>query len=722
MKIVKGKHSEAKVFTDVVEDAAIQQVKEMCDLEFLRDSKIRMMPDLHAGKGCTIGTTMVIKDKVVPNFVGVDVGCLDKDTEFLTHGGWKKINTYSDDDLVLQYNKETDTANFVKPTNYIVKNCDKFFHFKNERGLDQMICEEHKVLVWKGFKGRGYKLEDFKTVELIELGNRLDKGYYGVKASFNIENGKGLSMTDDEIRLDIMISADGSIKYQREGEHQIYLHLKKERKINRAKQLLEKNGIEYKETMGKSGSTHIYFFVDKRFNKNLSKYWRANKRQLKVLSDESLMWDGYKGYRQYFSSTDKLNADIVQFAFSSNNVRAGISEVDYGSKGWSTSYVVTPTKNNIIGITNDISIVEPTDKKKYCFTVPSGYFVARRNGKIFITGNCGILTVQIKEKEIEFEKLDQVINKFVPSGNRIHDQPYSEYGTIDIERFKARHVLSKKRTNKSLGTLGGGNHYIEVSTDEDSNLYLTIHTGSRYLGARIANHYQKVAYDNLTKIDSKDIIKQLKSEGRHKEIQATIEQLQKELPNHNIDKDLAYLEGESLHDYLHDMKLSQRYAQDNRLMIASIIFDNMGWNKDVVDMFDTAHNYIDVENMILRKGAVSAQEGERLIIPINMRDGSIICVGKGNEDWNYSAPHGAGRVLSRSKARQNLDLREFESQMSDVWTSSVGIETLDEAPDAYKRKEDIVNNIGDTVDIVKHLTPVYNFKAKEELKFWEKKS
>lgn len=338
---------------------------------------------------------------------------------------------------------------------------------------------------------------------------------------------------------------------------------------------------------------------------------------------------------------------------------------------------------------------------------------------------CGILTVQLQEKEVDFEKLDRIINENVPSGQKIHEQSHKEEDLdgiidIDIERFRVRHILSKKRVNKSLGTLGGGNHFIEVSKDEEGCLYLTIHTGSRYLGARVANYYQKLAYNSLTKIDSKPIIEQLKSEGRHKEIQATIEKLNNELPYSNIDKDDAYLEGCLMSDYLHDLELAQQYAHDNRLTIASVILGKMGW-KDPVDMFDTVHNYIDLNRMVLRKGAVSAEYGEKLIIPINMKDGSIICIGKGNEDWNYSAPHGAGRVLSRSKARQNLDLEEFEKEMCDVWTSSVGIETLDEAPNAYKRKEDIVNNIGDTVEIIKHLTPVYNFKAKEDLKFWEKK-
>ncbi|MGE8203963.1 RtcB family protein [Heyndrickxia sp. NPDC080065] len=329
---------------------------------------------------------------------------------------------------------------------------------------------------------------------------------------------------------------------------------------------------------------------------------------------------------------------------------------------------------------------------------------------------CGVLTIQLEEKDIDFSKLDKVIREHVPSGQNIHE----ELRNIDadyLDEFKTRSILSEAKFNKSLGTLGGGNHYIEISRDEDGYLYLSIHTGSRYIGSTIANHYQKVAYRELRKIDVTQIIEQLKSEGKHKEIESSIKKLNESFPK--IKKDLAYLEGDSFDDYIHDMKLAQKYAVNNRQEIANIIINRMNLNKK--DEFDTIHNYIDTDNMILRKGAVSAQKGERLIIPINMRDGSIIAVGKGNPDWNYSAPHGAGRVLSRSMARKQLILSEYKDTMKDVWTTSVSTETIDEAPMAYKRMEDILDNIGDTVEIVKIIKPVYNFKAAEEQKIWMKK-
>lgn len=324
---------------------------------------------------------------------------------------------------------------------------------------------------------------------------------------------------------------------------------------------------------------------------------------------------------------------------------------------------------------------------------------------------CGVLTVKLDEKFMNFIELDKLIREKVPHGQEVHETPISQYVAISKKRddFKANHILNKERYAQSIGTLGGGNHFIEVSKDEDRYLYLTIHTGSRYVGAKIAQHYQKRAISELKKLDVDKIIKQLKAEGRHSEISEAIKKAKAEVPT--VKNDLAYLEGAGYDDYLHDMKLAQQYARANRYMIAHIIIQGM--NLRTIETFDTIHNYIDVENGILRKGAVSAQKGEKLIIPINMRDGSIIAVGKGNPDWNYSAPHGAGRVLSRRKAHQNLNMSEFKETMKDVWSTSVTEETLDEAPMAYKNMDDILHYIHETVNVIKVIKPIYNFKASE---------
>lgn len=325
---------------------------------------------------------------------------------------------------------------------------------------------------------------------------------------------------------------------------------------------------------------------------------------------------------------------------------------------------------------------------------------------------CGVLTVKLATRNIDYQKLDHIIRTFVPSGQDIHtDESVKNIVTEfpAVEEFKASRILSENRSKYSLGTLGGGNHFIELSVDDQGH-YLTIHTGSRYVGSRIATHYQKLAIAKLAKEDVTAIVEQMKEEGRHKEIQSFLQSYKKENPA--IPPDLAYLEGDDFSDYIHDMKLAQQFAKANREEIARTITEQMRF--DVVDMFDTVHNYIDTENLILRKGAVSARLGERLIIPINMRDGSILATGKGNEEWNCSAPHGAGRVLSRTKAMKTLKMEDFQQTMKGIWSTSVTEETLDEAPMAYKPMKEILEKIEETAEIKHFIKPVYNFKASDK--------
>lgn len=326
---------------------------------------------------------------------------------------------------------------------------------------------------------------------------------------------------------------------------------------------------------------------------------------------------------------------------------------------------------------------------------------------------CGVLTVKLQDKAVDFHKLDQVIRNRVPSGQELHSEETVQFISTsfpDTDSYKAKHILSQGRAEASLGTLGGGNHFIEVSVDEAGCHYLTIHTGSRYIGSKIAQYYQKLAISKLRKQDLNGIIDRLKKEGRHHEIQMAIQNYKEKNPV--IPDDLSYLEGQDFHDYIHDMRLAQSFAKANREEIAQTIVQHMDFTE--LDRFDTVHNYIDTYNLILRKGAVSAQKGERLIIPINMRDGSILAVGKGNAEWNYSAPHGAGRVLSRTKATKTLSMDEFKQTMQGVWTTSVSEETLDEAPMAYKPINEILEKIEETAEIVGFIKPVYNFKASEK--------
>ena len=318
--------------------------------------------------------------------------------------------------------------------------------------------------------------------------------------------------------------------------------------------------------------------------------------------------------------------------------------------------------------------------------------------------------------DIDYEKLDNVIRTCIPSGRNVHEE--INYIFPELKNLRCYNNLKNiDWLERSMGTLGGGNHFIEIDEGFEGRKYLVIHTGSRNLGKQVADYYQNLAVELMIGRDKlayeRDrLIAEYKDQGRSSEIQDAIKELRNTWRNktNDIPKELCYLTGKYRDDYIYDMKICQRFAKQNRLMIALKIMLSMGWYS--IDLFETVHNYIDESNMI-RKGAISAKKGEKVLIPINMRDGSLLCVGKGNEDWNCSAPHGAGRIMSRNKARESISMESFRESMTGIYTTSVCESTIDESPMAYKPMNEIINNIKDTVDILDVLKPVYNFKASE---------
>lgn len=330
---------------------------------------------------------------------------------------------------------------------------------------------------------------------------------------------------------------------------------------------------------------------------------------------------------------------------------------------------------------------------------------------------CGILTVQLKETRVDLPKFDSILHEVLPCGFDRHKEPVVDF---DLSGLVA--TVNIDVAACSLASLGGGNHFVEIDKDDHGILYLTIHTGSRHLGTEICDYYQKLAYRKLQNVDPNKsgtykqlapaLIENLKKEGRESEIESVLKDLKNKLhlpETMDIPYELAYLEGDDLDNYLNDMRIAQAYAKLNRQTIAKRLLKHAKLH--AVDEFDTIHNYIDLDNMILRKGSISAQHGEKSIIPMNMRDGSLICIGKGNPDWNYSAPHGAGRVMSRTEAKSCLGMKEFKESMQGIYSTSISKETIDEAPMVYKPMDEIVRNIQDTVDIVNIIKPIYNFKA-----------
>ena len=326
---------------------------------------------------------------------------------------------------------------------------------------------------------------------------------------------------------------------------------------------------------------------------------------------------------------------------------------------------------------------------------------------------CGMYTVNLGKDDIDLEKFDEAAH-YIPSGRNVWE---SRGERFDLQQLNCyRELRDSRRIERSLGTLGGGNHFIEIDKSSDGTNYLIIHSGSRNLGKQVAEHYQHIAIDlahgkeELFKAQE-NLIRRYKEQGKRKEIQVAIKELHRNFKpiSSEIPADLCFVYGKYLCYYLQDVNLCQNFAKRNRELMAEILIKRTGLTAG--EAFHTIHNYIDVEEMILRKGAIAARKGEKVLIPINMRDGSVIAIGKGNPDWNYSAPHGAGRIMSRSEAKDNLNLEEYKQSMSGIYSTSVNEDTLDESPMAYKSLDDILDVIGDTVEIIEVMKPIYNFKA-----------
>ena len=326
---------------------------------------------------------------------------------------------------------------------------------------------------------------------------------------------------------------------------------------------------------------------------------------------------------------------------------------------------------------------------------------------------CGMYTVDLGRAEIDFEKVDEAAH-FIPSGTSVWEGRQERFDLTELRCYRS--LEDTKRLERSIGTLGGGNHFIEIDRASDGTFYLVIHSGSRNLGKQVADIYQHLAIDLACGKDeffaARDaLIREYKETGRRSEIQAALRQMAKdfEAKEPEIPPDLCFVYGQYLEDYLHDVEICQEFARRNREKMAEILLDRTGMAG--MDGFHTIHNYIDTDEMILRKGAIAAHEGEKVLIPINMRDGSVLAVGKGNPEWNYSAPHGAGRIMSRTRAKETLDMDEYRREMEGVYTTSVSAGTLDEAPMAYKSLDDIIGVIRESVDVIEVMKPVYNFKA-----------
>lgn len=548
---LKGKYNSCKVFTDDIDSETISQLTSLLNQEFVSGSQIRIQPDTHAGRGCTIGTTMTIMDKVVPNLVGADIGCFTGDTKV-----WLSASYY-------------ESIKALVGKNFIVDSFD----------------EEQKCFV----HSKAVAVKTRENASLVSV-------TYKSKITNNVTT---VRCTPDH---KFLVSTDTSCTY---------------------------SDVTWVEA------------------KDLAKDMRL------------------------------------------------VSEDDY-------VYVE--------------SVTELQEKEDvYCLSVDDTHNFVLDGG--IVVHNCGMRAIKLADKHLDLPNLDSIIRKYVPAGFEIHEEAIATSGVVDILA-----PINVDKAFKSLGTLGGGNHFIEVDIDKNGDYWLVIHTGSRHLGIEVCDYYQNLAYEKLKLKQhdgktiqelSRELVDEYTKAGRKKEISKALTKLRSDYKATHVTVpfELAYLEGQAMQDYLHDMKLTQEHAKINRETIAKQILKYAKLTG--VESFDTIHNYIDVDNMILRKGSISAQSGEKVIIPMNMRDGSLICTGKGNPDWNYSAPHGAGRILSRSKAKDTISMAEYQESMKGIYTTSVNRGTIDESPMAYKPIEEIMENVKDTVEIVDVIKPVYNFKAGE---------
>lgn len=737
------------------------------------------MSDVHAGAGCTIGTTMTVKDKIVPNLVGVDIGCFTGDTKVqLTDGrqlSFEELIDEKDKDhwgysldkngdvqvSKLEYprkirtdkrllritldNGETIKCTFdhifykrdcseveakclkvgdslyplyIKPAKEVFKGSDDEHlcvfngriseYILIHRLSDAYNCRHHLVKHVEGRFARHHV--DFNKFN----NNPPNIERVGWKEHFRIHaraikytNTIGITGFKVAEKKHPGLARRAAIKMAKSTWRGVNADVNRQKAAERA---VKRNKTK---RMREAASLHQLAHNTTKFSELNSQEWMKNRQQLgrirkvlEYLSDHNLE-----------ISEQNYNSAILNFYNYSTYNTAKLFIEKLGLTFQKVASGETCLNHRIV----QIEEIEGADV--YCLTCSEFGNFALAAG-VFVH-NCGMETLVIKagtevSETFSGEKLDKIIRENIPSGFSIRKTLHKFVLGFEFELDKVRGTFSKECALVSMGTLGGGNHFIEANRDDEGNLYIVIHSGSRHAGVEIANFYQAEAWKQLNasgKEGLRALIEQLKKEGRQKEIQAVIQKARTQV-HILVPESLAYVQGYLFDDYLHDMQIIQKFAQLNRKAMMDEIKKGLEIKEsDILMSFTTTHNYIDIPNKILRKGAISAKQGEMVLIPMNMRDGSLICIGKGNPDWNYSAPHGAGRLLSRKKAMQELSLDQFKKEMKGIWSSSVSEETLDESPMAYKPTKSIIENIEPTVSILKVIKPIYNFKAAEVHKF-----
>jgi tRNA-splicing ligase RtcB len=698
------------------EEEAQAQVRKMASLPFVR-GHIAIMPDVHAGMGSTVGSVIPTKGAIVPACVGVDIGCVDKDTEFLSPDGWKKISEYSDE-MVMQYDPATGLGEFVTPSAFIKLPCSEFYHIHTKYGVDQMLSAEHKVLYAK--YDRSYKFDKLDTIsakELAEKHNKLALGFRGrFLTSFTPAEHPGRGCVtggEAKLRVMVMVMADGH--FPNPNTNNCVLSLKKTRKIERAQALLNQAGIEF--VLNENGPATTIRFTAPFHEKTMEWLWYADPRELRVICDEVFHWDGNAKERCFYTRV-KESADFMSYAFSACGYRAVMR---MNLKDGVPDYRVFAHLNTKVGINGTpktaIALVPSQDGFKYCFTLPSGFWVMRRNGVVAMTGNCGMMAIRtsLKAKDLpdSLAGVRAAIERNVPVGRTDNggrndrgawSNPPSSVITAwhgmkdEFEKLITKHPKMVRQNDdrpvKQLCSLGTGNHFIEVCLDETQDVWVMLHSGSRGIGNSIGSYFISIAKEEMKKYHI-----------------------------HLIDQDLSYLSEGTTHfdDYIDGVHWAQNYALKNRELMMERVLQSL---RDAglppfqarIEAVNCHHNYVSKEHhfgenvLVTRKGAVRAAKGVMGIIPGSMGAKSFIVRGLGNPDSFDSCSHGAGRTMSRTAAKKLFTVEDHKKATEGIECRK-DEDVIDETPACYKDIQAVMDAQSDLIEIVHTLKQVVVVKG-----------
>jgi tRNA-splicing ligase RtcB (3'-phosphate/5'-hydroxy nucleic acid ligase) len=695
-------------WASVIEQEALAQAHRTASMQFIFPH-LALMPDAHWGMGATVGSVIPTEGAIIPAAVGVDIGCVDGDSEYLSPVGWRKISQY-DGGPVMQYEPVIDgtgIGHFVQPEAYIVKPCEKFFRFRTKYGIDQMLTADHRVLCWR-LKGRDRR-EALVTMTADAFAAEHESLKQGFKARFATtfvpDLDTEIALTAEQIRVQVMVNADGHLDHG----GKVAIRLKKERKITRARDLLTRAEILWTERTSATDNVTTFRFTPPLYTRSYAPFWEAHHGQLMHLTDECLYWDGSEA-EQCFYTRDRESADFIQYAFTACGRRA-VLRADTHPDGKLDYRVFRHDKTmvSMAGVPKTpITVVPAENGKAYCFTVPSGFWVMRRGGNIVMTGNCGMMAVRTQWTEAEVRDragslapLREAIERAIPSSAGKYNSRLARSSArarvTELEDMKGISSAAEisPQWHLQLGSLGGGNHFIEISADERGSIWAFLHSGSRGVGNKLAMKHIRIA-------------------------QMLARKWKIPLP----DKDLAYLieEDHTFWSYIEDLRWAQHFALLNRAEMMDrtleCLEEFMGTQARRGEMIACHHNYTEQEDhygqkvWLSRKGAIDAHFGVPGLIPGSMGALSYVVTGKGSREALHSAPHGAGRLLSRSAARRTFTVSQLEESMQGIeWNRDSGIDFLDESPGAYKPIERVMADAADLVEIQHELRQILNVKG-----------